>query len=309
MANIYDWSLIAANNATSDSGINWAEGQAPSTVNDSARVMMSRIKTLLNDLGGIVSATGTANAIAVTASSGFTTLGNGRRVSFRATNTNTGATTLNVNSISAKPMVKITAYGETLFSGGEIQGDGIYEALYATHLNGGSGAWLLLNPSNIETIPPGSVVSFFGPDVPAGWLRCTGLEVSRATYSRLFAAIGTTWGVGNGTTTFNIPDGRARFLRGASPAFDFGTAQEDTIKAHTHTGTTSSNTHTHNLDKGDSGGWSGEQNGPFQNSNSLADRGNFPTDPNTHSHTFTTDATGADETRPRNLVIHWIIKT
>lgn len=309
MASIYDWSLISANNATADSDINWSEGQAPSTVNDSARVMMSRVKALLNDLGGVQAATGSANAIAVATASSFTSLANGRRISFRATNTNTGTATLNVNTLGAKVIVKITAYGEAILAGGEIQSTGIYEAVYCTHLNGGSGAWLLLNPSNIEAIPPGAVMSFFGPDVPAGWLRCTGLEVSRTEYARLFSAIGTTWGAGNGTTTFNIPDGRSRFLRGASPVHDFGTAQEDTIRSHTHTGTTSSNTHTHNLDKGDSGGWSGEQNGPFQNSNSLADRGNFATDPNTHSHTFTTNATGDAETRPRNLVIHWIIKT
>jgi microcystin-dependent protein len=49
---------------------------------------------------------------------------------------------------------------------------------------------------------------------PPGWLECNGAAVSRTTYSSLFAAIGTTYGVGNGTTTFNLPELRGEFLRG-----------------------------------------------------------------------------------------------
>ena len=49
---------------------------------------------------------------------------------------------------------------------------------------------------------------------PTGFFECDGSAVSRTTYSDLFAAIGTTWGTGNGSTTFNIPDLRGAFLRG-----------------------------------------------------------------------------------------------
>lgn len=55
-------------------------------------------------------------------------------------------------------------------------------------------------------MPSGAILDFAGPVAPAGFLLCDGSAVSRTTYSDLFAAIGTTWGVGNGTTTFNIPD-------------------------------------------------------------------------------------------------------
>lgn len=61
---------------------------------------------------------------------------------------------------------------------------------------------------------PGSVQMFAGSSAPAGWLLCDGSAVSRTTYSALFAAIGTTYGTGNGSTTFNLPDLRQRFALG-----------------------------------------------------------------------------------------------
>jgi microcystin-dependent protein len=66
-----------------------------------------------------------------------------------------------------------------------------------------------------SVIPPGSVTSFAGPNAPAGWLICDGSLVSRTTYADLFAAIGTAHGSGDGSTTFQLPDYRGRFLRGA----------------------------------------------------------------------------------------------
>lgn len=59
-------------------------------------------------------------------------------------------------------------------------------------------------------LPAGMMMPYAGTAAPDGWLFATGAEVSRSTYSRLFAAIGTTFGVGNGTTTFNLPDMRGR---------------------------------------------------------------------------------------------------
>ncbi len=56
------------------------------------------------------------------------------------------------------------------------------------------------------TIPSGVMVDFGGTVAPDGFLLCDGAAVSRTTYADLFAAIGVTWGIGNGTTTFNVPD-------------------------------------------------------------------------------------------------------
>lgn len=65
-------------------------------------------------------------------------------------------------------------------------------------------------------LPAGSIQDYAGSSVPGGWLECDGSAVSRTTYAALFTAIGTTWGSGDGSTTFNLPDlrGRARISRG-----------------------------------------------------------------------------------------------
>ncbi len=66
--------------------------------------------------------------------------------------------------------------------------------------------------------PPGTVVAFAGPEsnVPAGWLLCDGRSIERVQYPQLWQAIGGSWGTGNGTTTFLLPDLRGVFLRGVN---------------------------------------------------------------------------------------------
>lgn len=63
-------------------------------------------------------------------------------------------------------------------------------------------------------VPEGAVIPYAGAAAPSGWLLCDGSAVSRATYAALFAAIGTTYGAGDGTTTFNLPDLRGRMAVG-----------------------------------------------------------------------------------------------
>lgn len=147
MASKYDWSLVAATNASSDSAITWIEGQAPSTVNNSARQMMARDAELLGDIGGALTAGGTADALTVTANSAFTTYANGRIVTLRIATDNTTAATLNVNGIGAKSIRKMLSSGESALTGGELQATGIYDFKYSEALNAAAGGWLLLNPT------------------------------------------------------------------------------------------------------------------------------------------------------------------
>lgn len=63
-------------------------------------------------------------------------------------------------------------------------------------------------------IPPGAVMAFAQSTAPTGWLKANGQLVSRTTYAALFAAIGTTYGAGDGSTTFALPDLRGEFVRG-----------------------------------------------------------------------------------------------
>lgn len=111
--------------------------------------------------------------------------------------------------------------------------------------------------------PAGSIQEFAGASVPSGWLLCDGSAVSRTTYARLFAAIGTTWGVGNGSTTFNVPDfrGRARIGTGTGTGLTAralaATGGAETVQltsatmpAHGHTfsgSATSGGDHSHSL--------------------------------------------------------------
>jgi len=77
----------------------------------------------------------------------------------------------------------------------------------------------------------GAVAYFAKASAPTGWLKANGAAVSRTTYAALFAAIGTAFGVGDGSTTFNLPDLRGEFLRawddgrGVDAARAFGSAQ------------------------------------------------------------------------------------
>lgn len=84
-------------------------------------------------------------------------------------------------------------------------------------------------------------MAFAANSPPTGWLKANGAAISRTTYASLFAAIGTTFGVGDGSTTFNVPDLRGEFIRGwdDSRGVDsgrvFGSAQTDQMQGHFHT--------------------------------------------------------------------------
>lgn len=308
MASIYDWSLLAANNANADSDINWAEGQAPSTVNNSARFMMQRIKEMLADFGATTAVGGSANVLTFSAESAFTSYVDGIRLAFRASADNTGAVTFNVNAVGAKPIVKFTLDGEAALSAGEIQAGGIYDVIYSTILNGAAGAWLIVNPTQ-QQIPAGLMAPHGSDVVPAGWLECDGSAISRTTYANLFTAIGTKWGAGNGTTTFNLPETRGEFIRGwdhgrgVDAARAFASSQTEMIGPHTHP--TNDPGHDHN-EQG-SGTPGGTTTAQFSNALTAA----APQTTKTASSVtnITIGNNSGTENRPRNVAAMYVIKT
>lgn len=114
---------------------------------------------------------------------------------------------------------------------------------------GGSGG------GTVEALPAGSIIEWTTTTAPANWLICDGAAVSRTTYASLFAVIGTTYGAGNGTTTFNLPDLRGRVpvgvngatfgwlgSQGGSEAVSLTTTQ---LPAHNHTITLTDPGHSH----------------------------------------------------------------
>lgn len=74
----------------------------------------------------------------------------------------------------------------------------------------------------------GVVLPFAGAVAPNGWLLCQGQAVSRTTYAHLFAVLGTTYGAGDGSTTFNVPDLRDEFIRGTSATRALGAKEQAT---------------------------------------------------------------------------------
>lgn len=88
-------------------------------------------------------------------------------------------------------------------------------------------SWVkILTVNSTETVnglsPVGTLISYAGTSIPTGWLLCNGSAVSRSTYSRLFNIIGTKYGTGNGSTTFNLPNCNGRFLEGTTVASSVG---------------------------------------------------------------------------------------
>ena len=212
----------------------------------------------------------------------------GQAFRFVAAGANTGAVTLNVDGLGAKA---VTKNGTTALAAGDIPSGAAVEVIYD------GTRFQLVNipipaPIPIPTdslVPAGAVAYLARNTAPSGWLKANGAAVSRTTYSALFTAIGTTFGAGDGSTTFNVPDLRGEFVRswsdgrGVDNGRVFGSAQAQDIQPHTH-----------NIVGSNTGG-SGSR--MFVH----------PVDVNAID-TGSTQSAGTTETRPRNVALLACIK-
>jgi microcystin-dependent protein len=171
--------------------------------------------------------------------------------------------------------------------------------------------------SSVTLVPTGAIMPFAMNTAPSGWLAANGSAVSRTTYAALFAAIGTTYGAGDGSTTFTLPDLRGYFVRGSGTNSDgvaagtFGAKQADGVINHTHSGRTGDDSpdHSHSTyaakpDPNVSYVWP-----------ASAVKGDISTGTGgastRHQHNFTTSSQspeGTTETRPRNIAMLYCIK-
>lgn len=206
---VYKWSQTPASNDTADATINWREGMGASRVNDSARAMMAAVAKYRDDTSGLLETGGTSTAYTVSTSQGFAALANGLTLRIRPHTTSGSAPTLNVDSLGAKPLRAAT--GTALGAGHMIAGSP-YDLTYFSSAD----EWLLADvPALPYVVPLGGIMEFPSLTPPSSnFALMNGQAISRTTYASLFSLIGTTFGPGNGSTTFNIPDLRGRVVVG-----------------------------------------------------------------------------------------------
>lgn len=135
------------------------------------------------------------------------------------------------NIYAAKPVISVQDSAPTSPS----SGDQWYESDTGRWFLYYDSVWVEIGNSNdVGQTPPGVISQYAGSTAPTGWLICDGTAVSRSTYASLFSVLSTTYGVGDGSTTFNLPDLRTRVPVGKNSSGTFTTLGA-TGGAETHT--------------------------------------------------------------------------
>lgn len=209
------WSETASsNNATPPDG--FPEGMAYAAVNDAARETMGGIKRAYNRDHMTVTSGGTSTAFTLTYSTSPGSWTQGMQFAFKVHTDCGSAPTVSPNSLTAKKLKKVTATGLSDLAANDLRAGQIAIGQYDVSTD----AVLLFCvtadiPAAAAAVTPiGAVADYAGSSAPTGWLLCYGQAVSRTTYASLFAVISTTYGTGDGSTTFNLPDCRGRVTAG-----------------------------------------------------------------------------------------------
>lgn len=168
-----------------------------------------------------------------------------------------------------------------------------------------------INSIEHSVIPPGSILAWTTSTAPTGWLICDGSAISRTTYADLFDVLGTTYGSGDGSTTFNIPDLKGKIAVGQDTNdndFDTlgNTGGSKELQAHNHGGYTSTNYAYNSPEVYVEGGnvdfyalnWNG----------SLVGSDNTYREKTLHNHEISTDGTGDSGNLQPYIVLNYIIK-
>jgi microcystin-dependent protein len=207
---VASWSQTAATNASVDATINFAEGMAPAAYNDSARALMASVAKYRDDVGGTITTGGTSTAYTVTSNQGFASLSalSNQVIAFVPHISNLPTVTLAVDGLTAKPVR--TAPGCELPAGTLIAG-----TPYIVTYNNSDTVYYLHAAGGVPGVPVGTVLPYSGSTAPSShYVFSYGQAISRSTYAGYFNVVGTTHGVGNGSTTFNVPDLRGRAIFG-----------------------------------------------------------------------------------------------
>lgn len=202
------WSFDNSANQTIDPDVYLAEGQAPPTLNNASRGMMIGMAKFAVDLGCAGTATRSgSNLYSLTTNQGFNAAGADRAhtVSFLVSAANTGPAQLRVDGQTARPLYRSS---NRQLGPGDLTPDVLYVANFVPSLS----VYVIVSPTIGR---PGRIEFQATDDVDPGYLRCSGQAVSRSNYAALFSVIGTKYGNGDGSSTFNVPDGDGRTAFGS----------------------------------------------------------------------------------------------
>jgi microcystin-dependent protein len=207
MADIYasNWTETDASNTTAAPD-GAPEGMAPSGLNDVLRAHQGAIKRYVNQQSPTgTGGTSTAYSLTYTVAPAALVSGMTHMAEFHTANGT--AATLNVNGLGAIPLYYYSSGAWRAAPAGLFDANQTFRVSY----HSASGTYRIHRPG---ADPTGTVKDFAGSTIPGGYLACYGQAIGRAGYAGLFNALGTTHGVGDGSTTFNLPDLRARVTAG-----------------------------------------------------------------------------------------------
>ncbi len=164
---LFLWSQNAANNATADPSINFAEGQTPGSVNNSARQLMKSIAEWRDDTNGSLVLGGGTTSYTLSTNQSFISLIDGLQVTFEVNATNTDAVTFNVDGLGAKSLLSAT--GNEL-----VLGDLPAGAKFSACFDLSADCWKLINfTPTAKPFPTGTLMLFAQTSAPVGWTKNT----------------------------------------------------------------------------------------------------------------------------------------
>ncbi|MFT0875132.1 tail fiber protein [Rhodopseudomonas sp. G2_2311] len=205
---LYKWSQVAAANAGADQTCPFPEGMNPAAINDGVRGAMAAVAKYRDDMSGMLVTTGTASAYNVTSNQGFDSRANfhNQVIAFTPHVTNgAGPVTMTVDGFANLPLR--IAPGVELPEGTLILG-----TPYAAKFNNTDGALYLMGYMNSPyNVPLFGGMDYWDTVAPnSSFIFPLGQALSRTVYSKAFARWGTTYGAGDGATTFNAPNKAGR---------------------------------------------------------------------------------------------------
>lgn len=270
---------------------------------------------------------GTGNTITLTSASGLAIAAYavGQVFYFKAEASNTGSVSVNIDGLGAKTVKRFD--GSTDLMTDDIRAGSVVQIKYdGTNFQLDGASQSGASSDILARIVPTGATIFWGLDtIPAGWLKAEGQAVNKADYPELNATYSAdSYPYGSDTLTFNLPPAAGRFLRvvdggagvdpdrgartdrGDGTSGDIvGTLQGDGNKSHTHTGTTDPHTHTVAWTRNPNSGGTG--NTSARRLDESGGGGEPEVSTSNETVGFTTDATGGNETRPKNIYQYLIV--